>query len=1106
MTQAKTIEKAVGEFGAAAKAKLAGGDGQPEDQLRAPLETLFADVAAILHPAVQNLVLTGETSLAEMRTRPDYAVKVKNALVGFIEVKAPGKGADPRKWKTGHDKEQWDKLKALPNLLYTDGDSFSLWRDGTVVGQIVHLEGGIEHAGAKLAAPPSFLPLLSDFLTWNPIPPRSATELARVSARLCRFLRDEVLEQLGASEKNARLTDLKDDWKALLFPDADDAKFADGYAQAVTFGLLMAKSKDMALTGGLDHVARELGKANTLIGTALRLLTEQDLNLGPALDTLTRVLDEVSWAKVSKGDPEAWLYFYEDFLEVYDNKLRKLTGSYYSPPEVVRTMVRLCDEALKSPRFGIADGLAGKDVHIVDPATGSGTFLLGLIERIKATIAARDGEGNVAASMNEIAGRLVGFELQFGAFAVAQLRLLAEMLEIGAHATPRLFVTDTLGDPFADLETGQGIYREISKSRTEANKVKRSEPITVVIGNPPYKEKAKGKGAWVENGSPAKQKREDIPLNSWQPPKEWKVGAHAKHLRNLYVYFWRWAAWKVFEQGAGDRDDDLPGQEELSGMVCYITVAGFLNGDGFQKMRADLRSQCDDIWVIDCTPEGHQPDVPTRIFQGVQHPVCIVLASRSREPGKNAARVRYRALAKGRREQKFEELKTITLAGGGWSDCPSDPRAPFLPELREGWGAFAPLDAVIGDCGSGVMPGRTWIIAPDEVSLKQRWKRLVEEPKADKRAMLFQPHMRDGKPGDRHIGKSGKALWWPQREVLTAVEDAPKQVDHEDQKLRLLARRALAGEAPVRYGFRSFDRQYILPDARVINQPNPGLWDNYSEQQILLTAPMDRTPKNGPGLSAVAAIPDLHHYAGRGGRVFALWRNAAATESNISPAVIALLSKAFGAPVDPVDIFAYVAALLAHPAYTASFAEDLVRPGLRVPLTADAALFAEAAKLGREVIRLHTFGERFATEDPPRPPRVGEGGPTQPKDGAIPSTPEGFPDTLEYDAAKRRLLVGTGFIDTVPPAVWAYEVSGKQVLRQWFSYRRKNRERPLIGDKRPPSPLGDIQPDRWLPEYTSELINVLNVLALLVELEPKQADLLKRVCDGPLIPASKLTA
>ncbi|MBA4767220.1 MAG: hypothetical protein H2049_06220 [Porphyrobacter sp.] len=181
-----------------------------------------------------------------------------------------------------------------------------------------------------------------------------------------------------------------------------------------------------------------------------------------------------------------------------------------------------------------------------------------------------------------------------------------------------------------------------------------------------------------------------------------------------------------------------------------------------------------------------------------------------------------------------------------------------------------------------------------------------------------------------------------------------------------------------------------------------------------------------------------------------------------------------------------------------------MRPGLRVPLTADAALYAEAAKLGREVIGLDTFVERFATEDPPRPPRVGEGGRTLPKNGAIPSTPEGFPDTLEYDAAIGRLLIGSGFIDNVPPSVWAYEVSCKQVLRQWFSYRRKKRERPLIGDKRPPSPLGDIQPDRWLPEYTSELINVLNLLALLVELGPKQADLLKRICDCPRIPANKL--
>ena len=238
-----------------------------------------------------------------------------------------------------------------------------------------------------------------------------------------------------------------------------------------------------------------------------------------------------------------------------------------------------------------------------------------------------------------------------------------------------------------------------------------------------------------------------------------------------------------------------------------------------------------------------------------------------------------------------------------------------------------------------------------------------------------------------------------------------------------------------------------------------------------------------------------------------LWQDAAATKSNIAAAALALLSKTYGVTIDPVDVFAYVAALLASPAYTATFRSDLVRPGLRVPLTADAVVFAEAAALGREVVWLHTFGERFADGRPAGPPRLPKNrAPAIPRGGAIPQTAADFPDSLDYDPSTRRLKVGKGFVDNVPPAVWAYAISGKPVLRQWFSYRRKTRERPQIGDRRKPSPLGDIQPDHWLPEYTSELINVLNVLAMLVELEPKQAELLTRICDGPLIAASRLKA
>jgi hypothetical protein len=193
----------------------------------------------------------------------------------------------------------------------------------------------------------------------------------------------------------------------------------------------------------------------------------------------------------------------------------------------------------------------------------------------------------------------------------------------------------------------------------------------------------------------------------------------------------------------------------------------------------------------------------------------------------------------------------------------------------------------------------------------------------------------------------------------------------------------------------------------------------------------------------------------------------------------------------------------AHPAYTARFKRDLVRPGLRVPLTADQALFAKTAKLGREVVWLHTFGERFGDDRPAGEPRLSQS--ERPKVLAgrpIPDTAEGFPDTIDYDAETRELKIGSGVIGPVAPNVWAYEVSGKQVLRQWFSYRKKNRERPMIGDRRPPSPLGDIQPDHWLPEYTEELLNVLNVLGLLVKLEPAQAALLDEVVDGPLIAAS----
>ncbi|MBN9004384.1 MAG: N-6 DNA methylase [Rhizobiales bacterium] len=1082
-------------FGASVKSKLSNAaiSGAPEDQLRGPLEALIKELAELGGLPAKAVNLVGETTLSENRIRPDYAVTVQKALVGFIEIKAPGKGADPRKFKDQHDKDQWDKLKALPNLLYTDGNAFSLWRDGEIVGKVVSLDGDVETSGAKLAAPETLLPLIADFLQWNPIAPKSAKKLAEVSARLCRLLRDEVTEQMALG--NPGLTALATDWRKLLFPQADDKAFADGYAQAVTFGLLVARARDISLADGTEHAAQELRKSNSLIGTALRLLTDDPANkeaLKTSLGTLRRVLDEVNWHVISKDKPEAWLYFYEDFLEVYDNTLRKRTGSYYTPPEVVSAMVRLADECLRGPLFERAAGFASSDVTVADPAAGTGTFLLGVLRQIAATVEEDQGAGAVRGAIEAAAKRLIGFELQFGPFAVAQLRIIAEMQALMATAKNplptipdvRLFITDTLGNPFIEEEKLGHVYEPIAVSRREANAVKRGQPITVVIGNPPYKEKAEGRGGWIEAGTGG---RLQAPMDRWRPPREWGVGTHAKHLKNLYVYFWRWATWKVF--GAGlHASTDLPEKDE-EGIVCFITVAGFLNGPGFEKMRADLRETCSDIWVIDCSPEGHQPEVATRIFQGVQQPVCIVMAARKLEKSSAMpARVHFHGLPSGRREEKFAALAELSLKGTEWNSCPDEWRDPFLPAATGLWATLPALNDFFVYDGSGVMPGRTWVIAPDKESLESRWSRLVSEKDTNKKELLFHPH----EGGDRTASK-------PSKKGLTGHEHREQAVKSDHASVI----------APMRYAFRSFDRQWIIPDARLINRPNPNLWDAYSPRQVYLTALEAHSPVAGPAVTLGGLIPDLHHYKGSfGGRAYPLWGNRAATQSNVKLTLLSYLAKIYGRAVSAEDIMAYVAAVMAHPKFTLRFAADLVSPGLRLPLTADAKLFAEAVALGREVIWLHTYGERFADPKAGRPrqaPRLPKDtAPRIPEEGEIPPAPEPLPETMDYDPATRRLKIGKGYVENVTPEMCAYEVSGKNVLRQWFSYRKRDRSRPIMGDKRPPSDLDKIQPAGWLAEYTTDLLDLLNVLGRLIALEPAQADLLERICASHLVTRDEL--
>ena len=330
--------------------------------------------------------------------------------------------------------------------------------------------------------------------------------------------------------------------------------------------------------------------------------------------------------------------------------------------------------------------------------------------------------------------------------------------------------------------------------------------------------------------------------------------------------------------GAGPRGrSSITSPRNKTGIVCFITVAGFLNGPGFQKMRDYLRRTCDDIWVIDCSPEGHQPEVNTRIFQAVQQPVCIVLASRSaKSEPKRRPRCAFR-LPAGHRDGEVRALgKLETRRHRRGSECPTDWRAPFLPASTGAWATYPALEDLFIYNGSGVMPGRTWVIAPDAESLERRWQKLMQPAEEKEEAISS--------------ASSAAGSW-----ATGTCERVVKKGSPVSQANRKpVADERAAAFAPVRYGFRSFDRQWIIPDNRVINQPNPELWSMRSDRQVYLTALSDHRP--------LRAGAHVHRLCSRssslqgsfGGRVFPLWRDAEATIPNMPPKLLAFLAQEYG--------------------------------------------------------------------------------------------------------------------------------------------------------------------------------------------------------------------
>ena len=1078
---ADKIRAAVGQFGIELAPRMRG-DGRREDQLRAPTYALVKALGDIIGPKV---VVHDEVTLPDLRSRPDFAVDTPSGRLGYIELKSPDKGI-PENWQstaTKHDRDQWNKLRDLPNLIYTNGTSWALYRTGVLTGKVAVLHGDLSRAQDRLApADGEFERIFREFLVWKPARPTTLRGVVQEVAPLCRLLRNQVAETMvhehNSPGKRPFMT-LADEWRGILFPTLLDDDFADAYAQAVTFALLLARVDGISFDNrSLSDIAEQLSKQHSLMGEALSILTNHRwVSHLSVVETLRRVVGNIDWSDVHPGETDAYATLYERFLTEYDPKLRRQSGTYYTPDSVARAMVRFADELLKV-KLGKARGFAANDVVVVDPAMGTGTFLVEIIESVVATL--RNERGSMAipqAHLRELfANRLVGFEIQVAPYAVAELRLHHTLKNGYGVDLPReevRFLSNAFDDP-ETLSYDLGLWYEVLKDSAEgANRVKTDQPVMVVIGNPPWREKARGAARWLEKPRDQRPGSADTlqrrpSLDEFRSPAQ---SRRAFNLSNMWTFFWRWAMWKVFDAQSGEGDP--------AGIVVLITPKAYVASKSHVGMRRYLRETADEGWIIDVSPEGFRPDVSSRLFPGVQQEICIGVFARYGAPKTSIPALIHHTAVTGNQQQKFEQLLALQINSPVWQDCPVGWEQPLQP-IDPGWELYPELADLLPWQHTGVNSNRNWVWAPNVETLRRRWSILIHSSLAKKTALFKETdtcsldrecHATLGLPsGERAFREEGRG-------IPTTVQVA----------------------------FRSFDRQYLIHDRRVIDRPRPELWQVQSETQIYVSEQHAHSFTHGTALIFSTLVPNVDHFNNRGGRVLPLYRDRTSQEPNVAPGLLATLRDLVGIELNAEDLLAYIAAVVAHPIYTRRFRDKLTTPGIRVPISADAALWREAIAIGSEVLWLHTYGERYVDPAAGRPHET----PAQSANErpitmvAIPSSEEQMPSRVKYDVESKTIIIGeygkSGRITRVNPSVWEYAVGGYQVVPQWFSYRLRNPSR-----KKRTSALDEINPTCWTAQFDDELLALLNMVGRCVALEPRQADLLDRVRAGPLVTVTDL--
>jgi len=671
--------KSIQNYIHAIEKKLATGDAT-EHTHRSAMETLVESLA-------DGITATNEPKHIECGA-PDFILRKGSITVGYIEAKDIGKSLN--------EAEKTDQLSryrdSLTNLILTDYLEFRWYVDGecrlkarlgspTKDGKIRRDKDGFQGVAE----------LFSNFLSHRAEGVGTPKELARRIARQAHLIRNLIINAFKNEPEGGSLHTQLAAFRDNLIPDLSVEYFADMYAQTIAYGLFAARctSKNGFAFTRLD-AAQNLPRTNPFLRKLFQYIAGYDLDdrIAWLVDDLAQVLAQADMEAVLQdfgkhsGKEDPVVHFYETFLKEYDEKIREMRGVYYTPEPVVSYIVRSVDHLLKT-RFNKLQGLADDKTLILDPAVGTATFLYTVINEIHK---ANTGKGQQGLWNNYVAEKLLprifGFELLMAPYAVAHLKLGLLLQETGYEfqSDQRLgiYMTNTLEEAFKKSEQLAGFNEYIVDEANAAARVKKDEPIMVVLGNPPYSVSSLNRGEWI-----------DTLL------EDYKKDLHEKKLNidDDYIKFIRFAQWRIDQTGHG--------------ILGFITNNSYLDGLTHRRMREYLLDSFSSIYILNLhgssrrgeqAPGNIKDENVFDIQQGVAIGIFI------KEPEKTSKKQVYYADVWGTRVIKYKVLFEADVESTSWQELkPTAPYFFFVPKdfsLQEeydlGWSLTDILRGVSG--------------------------------------------------------------------------------------------------------------------------------------------------------------------------------------------------------------------------------------------------------------------------------------------------------------------------------------------------------------------------------------------------------------------------